>query len=862
MTPRYEPGRIEERWYSFWEREGYFSQDPEKDKSFSIVIPPPNITGSLHMGHALNNTIQDILCRWHRMQGYSVLWLPGTDHAGIATQNVVEKALAREGKKREELGRSEFLARVWRWKEEYGGRIIEQLKRLGCSCDWSRLRFTMDEGLSRAVREVFVRLYKEGLIYQGDYIINWCPRCKTALSDIEVEYRREEGKLWYLKYPLKREDRYVVVATTRPETMLGDTAVAVNPEDVRYKDIVGKTAILPLMNREIPVIADSFVDIDFGTGAVKITPAHDLQDFEASLRHNLPKIKIMREDGKIQNTEKYDGLDRFVCREKVLEDLEREGLVEKIEDYEYSIGHCYRCDTVVEPYLSKQWFVKTRSLAKEAIEAVRKKKCRFFPSFWERTYFAWMENIKDWCISRQIWWGHRIPVWYCECGEKIVEAETPKACKCGKTELFQDPDVLDTWFSSALWPFSTMGWPDETDDLKRFYPTSVLSTGFDIIFFWVARMLMMGVKFTGDVPFRSVYIHGLIKDAEGAKMSKSSGNVIDPIDVIERYGCDALRFTLSVMCAQGRDIPLSYERIEGYRHFMNKLWNAGRFILMNLDGYCERGPEPKTIAQRWILAELSKVVEETTEHLKTFSFNLAASLLYEFFWHKYCDWFLEIAKIELSEDRENTQAILVKSFGTILRLLHPFIPFITEELWQKLPGADGSIMVQSWPEPFAEEDREASEKMKLAMDIVTGIRNVRSLFCVLPKKRVEVLIRSDSEEIKECAGYIMRLANISQLSIDPDLKRPPQSAVVVVSQTEIYIKLAGIIDIDVEKKRLEKKLSEIEKELERVEKRLENRGFLLRAPEDIVKKERRKREEFYTEKKKIEDVLTGISLRP
>ncbi|MDI6751247.1 MAG: valine--tRNA ligase [bacterium] len=855
MEKAYEPKDIEAKWYSFWEKEGYFVADNQRERPYSIVIPPPNVTGSLHIGHALNNTIQDILIRWRRMQGYSVLWVPGTDHAGIATQNVVEKELLKKSKTRESLQREAFVEMVWQWKEEYGGKIIEQLKRLGCSCDWSKLRFTMDEGLSRAVREVFVRLYKEGLIYQGDYIINWCPRCKTAISDIETDYRQETGYLYHLKYPIKDSTKFILVATTRPETMLGDTAVAVNPEDARYKNLIGKVAILPILGREIPIITDRFVDLEFGTGAVKVTPAHDANDFEIGKRHSLQSINILNPDATMnENAGHYSGLDRFAARDQLVEELKNKGLVEKIEDYLYNITRCYRCHTIIEPYLSKQWFVKMKPLAEPAIEAVKLGRCQFVPKSWEKTYFEWMENIKDWCISRQIWWGHRIPVWYCkDCGEKIVEVKDPDRCSCGSSSIYQDEDVLDTWFSSSLWPFSTMGWPEETEDLKKFYPTSVLSTGFDIIFFWVARMMMMGLKFRQDVPFHQVYIHGLIRSEDGAKMSKSSGNIIDPLIIIEKYGCDSLRFTLAVLSGLGRDVILSEERIEGYRHFMNKLWNAERFILMNLEDYDGKEYEPKTLGQRWIASCLSKTIKELTNHLEEFSFNLATGCTYEFVWHKYCDWYLEIAKLELADptERKRTQHLLVKSLDMILRLLHPFIPFITEELWQKLPNNSGSIMTKDWPIAFFPADTKADEEMELIQSIIGGIRNIRSTFKIPPKEKLEVMVKSDSAALKNYAEYIMALAGLATITINPETKRPPQSVVSVSSGIEVYVLLSGLIDIDEEKKRITKRLSEVEEKLEKTKKKIENSDFIQKAPQEVIEKERKKEEDLIAEKEKL-----------
>ncbi|MFH0775691.1 MAG: valine--tRNA ligase [bacterium] len=825
------------------------------------------------------------------------------DKDGKVTQDVI---VGDAQKTRHSVGRDAFVERVWQWKEEYGGKIIEQLKRLGCSCDWSRLRFTMDEGLSKAVREVFVKLYKEGLIYQGDYIINWCPRCKTALSDIEADHRQEQGYLYYLKYPLKLSAvscqlSAITVATTRPETMLGDTAVAVNPEDERYKELIGKSVILPVLNREIPIIADRFVDPEFGTGAVKVTPAHDSSDFECGKRHNLPFIKVMDEEGIMnENAGHFIGQDRFAARKQLVEELKDTGFIEKIEDYTYSIAHCYRCHTVIEPYLSKQWFVEMKPLAEPAIEAIKSGRCQFVPKSWEKTYFEWMENIRDWCISRQIWWGHRIPVWYCrDCGEKIVEIKDPEKCSCGSSNIYQDEDVLDTWFSSALWPFSTMGWPEETDDLKRFYPTAVLSTGFDIIFFWVARMMMMGLKFMQDVPFHQVYIHGLIRDADGAKMSKSSGNIIDPISIIEKYGCDSLRFTLAILSGLGRDVIISEERIEGYRHFMNKLWNAERFILMNLEDYdgkivaseewrvksekcngfeyepktpehqstshrstrledydpCEY--EPKTLSQRWIASELSKTIEEVTHHLEEFSFNLATACLYEFVWHKYCDWYLEIAKLELADpqERKRTQHLLVKSLDIILRLLHPFIPFITEELSQKLPNNSGSIMTKDWPKPFFTYEPNASKEMELIQSVITGIRNIRSTFNIPPKNRLEVLMKSDSATLKRYVEYIIALAKLSKITIDPEITRPPLSAVFVSGGIEVYVLLSGVIDIAEERKRLTKRLSDVEETLVKTKKKLENPDFIQKAPQDVIEKEKEKEEGLLSERRKLFEAM-------
>ncbi len=740
---------IEEKWYRFWEERGYFKPKLDERPKFCIVIPPPNVTGSLHIGHALNNTLQDILVRYKRMDGYDVLWVPGTDHAGIATQNVVERELAREGKTRHDLGREAFLQRVWEWKERFGNRIIEQLKRLGASCDWSRLRFTMDEGLSRAVREVFVRLWEEGLIYRGDYIINWCPRCHTALADIEVEHKPTSGHLWYIHYPLSDGSRGVVVATTRPETMLGDTAVAVNPEDERYRNLIGKTLRLPLIGREIPIIADKTVDPEFGTGAVKVTPAHDFADFEMAQRHNLPLVKIMDENGRMTaEAGPYAGLDRFEARKRVVADLEAQGLLEKVEDYEVMLGHCYRCDCVVEPLLSKQWFIKMKPLAQPAIAAVENGFIRLVPENWNNLYFDWMYKIRDWCISRQIWWGHRIPAWTCKsCGRILVLREDPENCpECGSSELRQEEDVLDTWFSSALWPFSTLGWPEKTEDLRAFYPTSVLVTSFDILFFWVARMIMMGLHFMGEVPFRTVYIHALVRDEKGQKMSKSRGNVIDPVVMIEKYGADALRFTLAALAAQGRDIKLSESRIEGFKHFVNKIWNATRFVLLNLKDYepVDLSPEALPLPSRWILSRLQRTIETVRDRLEAYEFDQAALTLYHFFWHEFCDWYVEASKLYLREEdsrRKETQNVLLRVLDASLRLLHPFMPFVTEELWQALPGTGEALMVASYPRVDPRFLSPESEKaMQLLQEVIVAVRNIRADYRLHPTQRIPVVV--------------------------------------------------------------------------------------------------------------------------
>ncbi len=908
----YEPHLVEKKWYKYWEENNYFRAEADSSKPpFSIVIPPPNVTGSLHIGHALNNTLQDILTRFKRMQGYNTLWLPGTDHAGIATQNVVEKQLRQQGLTRQDLGREKFLERVWEWKKEYGGLIIEQLKRLGASCDWSRTRFTMDEGLSKAVREVFVSLYKQGFIYRDYYIVNWCPRCHTALADIEVEYKTINGHLDYIKYEGVGENQFVVVATTRPETMLGDTAVAVNPEDIRYSHLIGKEVILPILHRKLKVIGDNFVEKEFGTGAVKVTPAHDPNDFEIGKRHGLPQINILNPDATMnENAGHYQGLDRYECRKKLVEELKSQGLLVKREDYSYAVGHCYRCQTIIEPYLSQQWFVKMKELAKPAIEVVKDGKLEFIPKNWEKTYFEWMENIKDWCISRQIWWGHQIPVWYCpKCQATVVERQDPTKCpQCGNDELVQDPDVLDTWFSSALWPFSTLGFPEKTKDLAVFYPTSVLSTGFDIIFFWVARMIMMGLKFMGDVPFKQVYIHALIRDAEGQKMSKSHGNVIDPLKVIDKYGTDALRFTLAIMAVQGRDILLAEERIEGYRHFCNKLWNASRFILMNLEDYAgsreqgagsreqgtggysplekgirrlsegqDKGDRNLSLADRWILTRLNQVIEEVTEGIDSYRFNESAQILYDFVWHEYCDWYLELAKPELAGERRGlTQDLLIATFDSILRLLHPFMPFITEEIWQMLPvfeprglqrgtqrmpqlvednPADSktkSVMVTSWPISNPQEiDLESIKIMETIQEVVTAIRTIRTEMRIPPKQKIPALIIKSEGMLKENAGYLSLLTNINEILYNPKATKPEGSATIVIKGVEFYLPLEGIVDLVEEERRLSQELSKVEKDLKLIQVRLANEEFMSRAPEEVVAKERMRLEETIAKRDKL-----------
>jgi valyl-tRNA synthetase len=853
MEKAYEPKEVEQKWYAYWEENNLFRADARSEReAYCIVIPPPNVTGSLHMGHALNNTLQDILCRYKRMKGYNVLWQPGTDHAGIATQNVVERDLAAKGTDRHGVGRERFIELVWEWREKYGGMIINQLKRLGCSCDWSRERFTMDEGLSKAVKEVFVRLYEEGLIYRGDYIINWCPRCHTALADLEVEHEERESHLFYIRYLHETGDGALVVATTRPETLLGDTAVAVNPDDDRYQDLLGARVILPILKKPIPVIFDRYVDKAFGTGALKITPAHDPNDFTIGNTHGLDRIKVIDESGRMNDLAgPYTGMDRFECRDRILKDLELEGLLEKTTPYRHSVGHCYRCKTMIEPLLSKQWFVKAGPLAEASSRAVEEKRTRIYPVTWEGVYFDWMRNIKDWCISRQIWWGHRIPAWYCEgCGEVTVAKEAPsQCCACGDHNLHQETDVLDTWFSSALWPFSTLGWPDSTDELKTFYPTSVLVTGFDILFFWVARMMMMGIHFMRDVPFRDVYIHALVRDAEGKKMSKSKGNVIDPLEVMDRFGTDAFRFTLAAFAAQGRDIKLSEERVLGYRHFVNKIWNGSRFVIMNLEGAVEtdRDRRTYTLEDRWILTRLGEVAQEVAKALEEYRFNDAASGCYQFVWHEFCDWYLEMIKPILYGREEglkaSVRATMLEVLKSVLKLMHPFMPFVTEEIWQKLPGTKGSIMKADFPDAAgAVRDEEASSQMQLLMAIVGAMRNIRGEMGIPPGKKVETVMevpnQAQADFLKRYETYIRNLAKVDAISLGASVPKPEGSATAVIGDVQVHVLLKGLIDVKEEKRRLTKEIEKIIKELDGLRKKLANQAFLEKAPDEVVEEVR------------------------
>jgi len=870
----YSPKEVEERWGKYWEDNRLYHGDETSTKGpFSIVIPPPNITGTLHIGHAFNSTLQDILTRWKRMQGFAALWQPGTDHAGIATQNVVERQLHSEGTTRQELGREDFVKRVWKWRDESGGAINNQLRKLGASLDWERDRFTMDEGLSKAVREVFVSLYDEGLIYKGDYIINWCPRCHTALSDLEVEHKETQGHLYNIKYQFKDSESSLTIATTRPETLLGDTAIAVNPEDERYQDKIGQTLILPILGRELPLIGDNYVDTSFGSGALKVTPAHDPNDFELGRRHNLDLINVMNPDGTMNDDagSAYKGLDRFACRKQLVEDLKELDLLAGVENHMHSVGHCYRCHTVVEPYVSKQWFVKAKPLAKPAIEAVKNGSIRITPKFWENTYFDWMENIRDWCISRQIWWGHQIPAWNCPaCQKMTVARETPAKCShCGAGDLIQETDVLDTWFSSALWPFSTLGWPEQTQTLKKFYPTSVLCTGFDIIFFWVARMIMMGIKFMDEVPFRDVYIHALIRDTEGQKMSKTKGNVIDPLVMMDKYGTDALRFTLAAFAAQGRDIKLAEERIEGYRNFCNKLWNASRFVLMNLEDYkgtCELDANlERPASHQWILSRFNEACGEVNRALEEFKFNDAASAIYKFIWNEYCDWFIELSKPHLykGENREATQNILVHVLEASLRLLHPFMPFITEEIRSKLPAGDGSIMEASFPQfEKNKSDAKVEETFSTIINVITCVRNIRGEMNLNPGLNLDLLIRTEqaqhTEILEAHSLYINTLARVNLIESGPEVEKPKVSASSVWGGMDIFVSLEGKMDFAEEKKRIEKELKKIKKDIIVLSKKLSNKNFIDKAPPEVIEKDNQRKQNLSEKQTRLNNHLETV----
>ena len=848
MAKAYNPKEVEDKIYDFWQEGNYFHAEVDKDKKpYTIVMPPPNITGQLHMGHALDNTLQDILIRWRRMQGYSALWLPGTDHASIATEAKIVEAMRKEGITKEDLGREKFLERAWEWKKEYGGRIVSQLKKMGSSCDWERERFTMDEGCSKAVKEVFVRLYNKGLIYRGERIINWCPHCKTSISDAEVEFEEQAGHFWHLRYPLTDGSGYLELATTRPETLLGDTAVAVNPSDERYKDLVGKTLTLPLVGREIPIVADDYVDVDFGTGVVKITPAHDPNDFQVGLRHNLPVINVMTDDAKIvEDYPKYAGMDRYEAREAIVKDLDEGGFLVKVEKHDHNVGTCYRCHSTVEPRVSKQWFVKMDELAGPAIECVKSGKTKFVPERFNKIYYHWMENIRDWCISRQLWWGHRIPAYYCdECGEVTVAKEMPEKCpKCGCTHLHQDEDTLDTWFSSALWPFSTLGWPDKTPELDYYFPTNTLVTGYDIIFFWVARMIFSSVEQMNSQPFDTVFIHGIVRDENGVKMSKSLGNGIDPLLVIDQYGADALRMFLATGNSPGNDMRYSEKRVEACRNFANKLWNASRFVHMNIDDYNVKNELPSTLEteDKWILHTLNNVAKEVNENLEKFELGIALSKIYDFIWNSYCDWYIELCKARLQSEGEtaqNARQVLIYVLDKILKLLHPFMPFITEEIWQTIPhDTDGkTVMLEKYPEydPSLDFPSEAEEMMKV-MEAITAIRTQRNEMNVPPSKKAKLFIATAiPETFSNGEQFFKKLASASEVEIS-DSFDIDGAVTVVTSDAKIYIPMEELVDKEAELKRLNKELKQVEKMLAQDEGKLNNPGFMSKAPEKVIEK--------------------------
>ncbi len=887
LPKAYDPKLVEKKWYETWMKKGYFkASSKSKKKPYVIVIPPPNITGILHMGHALNSTIQDILTRYKRMNGFEALWLPGTDHAGIATQNVVERSLKEEGLTRQALGREKFLERVWKWRDKYGNTIIKQQQRLGASCDWDRLRFTMDEGLSQSVREVFVRLYQKGLIYRGHYIVNWCPRCQTALSDEEVQHKEITGHLYHIKYAVEGMDQHITIATTRPETLLGDTAVGFNPTDERYTLFIGKTAILPIINRKLRIIQDEAIDPKFGTGALKITPAHDPVDFELARKHQLENINIFNPDASINdNGGPYKGMDRFEARRKIIAELEDRRLLLETKEHVHSVGHCYRCQTVIEPYFSTQWFVRMKPLAEKAIAVVKEGKTVFTPQRWTKVYFEWMENIKDWCISRQIWWGHRIPVWYCaQCRSTetafrqpnskvytepgmIVSVDTPKKCPtCHNVDLVQDPDVLDTWFSSWLWPFSTLGWPKDNADLKYFYPTSTLVTGYEIIFFWVARMIMAGIEFMGKTPFSQVYIHGIVRDETGAKMSKSLGNAVDPINIIDQYGADALRYAIISITAEGQDVYCSKEKFELGRNFANKIWNASRFVAMHRP---EKGISLKTepskaalsAADRWILSRLQNTTLKITECIDKSRFQEATNVIYEFFWHEFCDWYLEIVKANI--DEKEVQWVLHRVLETLMRLLHPFMPFITEEIWQSLPHEGESLMLAEWPKAQKKWlDPKIESEIQLVISEIQSIRNVRSAWQINPKDQVQVVVKVNGDKelkmLNDHSTLIAQMAKLSSLKIGQNLVRPKESAVANIGRVETYVILSGLVDIAVERQRISNALSDVERMIKGLEGRLANKEFLNKAPKDIVEKEKQKATELEDRKKRLMENLKTL----
>ncbi len=870
LATKYNPSEFEDRIYDFWQNGNYFHANlDERKKPYTIVMPPPNITGQLHMGHALDNTLQDILIRYHRMKGFDTLWVPGTDHASIATEAKIVEALRKEGVDKLDLGRDKFLERAWEWKAQYGGRIVEQLKKLGSSCDWERERFTLDEGCSKAVREVFVNLYDKGLIYRGERIINWCPHCMTTISDAEVEYEEKAGSFWHVRYPLTDGSGYLELATTRPETMLGDTAVAVHPEDERYKDLIGKTLTLPLVGREIPIIADEYVERDFGTGVVKITPAHDPNDFEVGLRHNLEVINTFTPDGHMnERCGKYTGMTTLEARDAIVADLQEGGFIVEIEPFTHNVGTCYRCGTIVEPRVSKQWFVKMKPLAEPAIDVVKTHKVNFIPDRYSKTYYHWMENIKDWCISRQLWWGHRIPAWYCDdCGEITVSKEDPTVCAhCGSKNIHQDEDTLDTWFSSALWPFSTLGWPDNTPELQHYFPTNTLVTGYDIIFFWVARMIFSSCEQMQDIPFENVFIHGIVRDDQGRKMSKSLGNGIDPLVVIDQYGADALRFTLVNGNSPGNDMRYSNEKVEASRNFANKLWNASRFILMNLDGSEQPAhlPEAEDLAteDKWILSKFNTLAKEINSNIDSFELGTAIAKLYEFVWDQFCDWYIEVAKIRLQEGgaaAETARTVLIYVIDGILKLLHPFMPFITEEIWQALPHDGETIMLTAYPEYREELDFSADEaEFSRIMEAIRAIRNRRAEMNVPPKKKAAIYVETAYEDtFRAGIPYIQRLASASDVVIGKDL--PTEGAVnVVTPDAKIYIPMAELVDFAAEKERLQKEKDKAQKDLDFFLKKLSNPGFVSKAPAAVVEKDKASAEKLKEKIAKLEESLSKL----
>ncbi|MBQ6979971.1 MAG: valine--tRNA ligase [Clostridia bacterium] len=872
MAKTYNPSEFEKEIYEDWEKQGCFKAKVDAEKlPFTIVIPPPNITGQLHMGHALDETLQDTLIRFKRMQGYSALWLPGTDHASIATEVKIVEQMAKEGLTKKDVGRDGFLERAWAWKEKYGGRIIEQLKLLGSSCDWSRLSFTMDERCSRAVKEVFVNLYDKGLIYRGDRIINWCPDCKTALSDAEVEYVEEDSHLWYIRYQIKDTDDYITVATSRPETMFGDTAVAVNPKDKRYKGLEGKTLILPIVNKEIPIVYDDYVELEFGTGAVKITPAHDPNDFEVGLRHNLPVVKVLNDDGTMNdNAGHYSGMKALECREKVVEELKEIGAFVKIEPLHHNVGHCYRCHHTVEPIVSKQWFVKMEPLAKPAIDAVRKKSVKFTPERFSKIYFNWMENVKDWCISRQLWWGHRIPAYYCEdCGEMTISKEDVKVCpKCGGTHIKQDEDVLDTWFSSALWPFSTLGYPEITEDLKYFYPTDVLVTGYDIIFFWVARMIFSGIEHMQRIPFKNVLIHGLVRDSQGRKMSKSLGNGIDPTEIIAKYGADTLRFSLINGVAAGSDMRFSDEKLEGARNFMNKIWNASRFVLLNAEGkkILPIKDVKLTVADKWIITRLNKTVKDVTINMEKYEMGVALANLYDFVWSDFCDWYIEFTKPVLYGEDEvkttETVSVLIYVLDKIIKLLHPFLPFITEQIYKNMPETNGFLMLSEFPKYETKQNYSvAVSEIETVKEIIKTVRNVKAKTGAAPSKKITLYVSTEKQSaIKAGISYIKKLAGVSEVKFIKDKSELTEKIISqVIDKAELYIPLGELVDFDKEIERIKKELENVENEIARASGKLANKGFLDKAPKALVEQERLKYDKFIDMREKLNKQLKDLT---